>query len=67
MVGVPYRNAVGCLMFLIGRHSPDLAAAVGVLSEFAADPFPTLSSAEKVLQIHTKHKDARHLLSSNKS
>mgnify|MGYP001763361097 CR=1 FL=1 len=41
MAGVPYRNAVGCLMYLMVGTRPDLAAAVGVLSQFAADPCPT--------------------------
>uniref|UniRef100_H3GB73 Reverse transcriptase Ty1/copia-type domain-containing protein n=1 Tax=Phytophthora ramorum TaxID=164328 RepID=H3GB73_PHYRM len=41
MVNVPYRNAVGCLMYLMVGTRPDLAAAVGVLSQFAADPCPT--------------------------
>ncbi|POM66260.1 Integrase catalytic core protein [Phytophthora palmivora] len=41
MAKVPYRNAVGCLMYLMVGTRPDLAAAVGVLSQFAADPCPT--------------------------
>ncbi|KAG3045216.1 hypothetical protein PC122_g24659 [Phytophthora cactorum] len=41
MANVPYRNAVGCLMYLMVGTRPDLAAAVGVLSQFAADPCPT--------------------------
>ncbi|KAG2758561.1 hypothetical protein Pcac1_g29317 [Phytophthora cactorum] len=41
MANVPYRNAVGCLMYLMVSTRPDLAAAVGVLSQFAADPCPT--------------------------
>ncbi|OWY96232.1 Integrase, catalytic core protein [Phytophthora megakarya] len=40
MANVPYRNAVGCLMYLMVGTRPDLAAAVGVLSQFAADPCP---------------------------
>ena len=32
MVGVPYRNAVGCLMYLMVSTHSDLAAAIGVLS-----------------------------------
>ncbi|KAF1314267.1 Retrovirus-related gag-pol polyprotein, partial [Globisporangium splendens] len=39
--GVPHRSAVGCLMYLMVAMRPDLAAAVGVLSQFAADPCPT--------------------------
>ena len=41
MANVPYRSAVGCLMYLMVGTRPDLAAAVGVLSQFAADPCPT--------------------------
>lgn len=41
MTKVPYRNAVGCLMYLMVGTRPDLAAAVGVLSQFATDPCPT--------------------------
>ncbi|CEG35351.1 retrovirus-related gag-pol polyprotein [Plasmopara halstedii] len=41
MINVPYRNAVCCLMYLIVRTRPDLAAAGGVLSQFATDPCPS--------------------------
>ena len=41
MTNVPYRQAVGCLMYLMVATRPDLAAAVGVLSQFASDPCPT--------------------------
>ena len=41
MAHIPYRNAVGCLMYLMVGTRPDLAAAVGVLSQFASDPCPT--------------------------
>lgn len=41
MKNVPYRNAVGGIMYLMVATRPDLAAAVGVLSQFAADPCPT--------------------------
>ncbi|CEG45462.1 FOG: Transposon-encoded proteins with TYA, reverse transcriptase, integrase domains in various combinations [Plasmopara halstedii] len=41
MINVPYRNAVGCLMNLMVGTRQDLAAAVGALSQFAADPCPT--------------------------
>ena len=41
MANVQYRNAVGCLMYLMVGTRPDLAAAVGVLSQFASDPCPT--------------------------
>ncbi|KAG3230733.1 hypothetical protein PI124_g24169 [Phytophthora idaei] len=41
MTKVPYRNAVGCLMYLMVGTRPDLADAVGVLSQSAVDPCPT--------------------------
>jgi transposase InsO family protein len=41
MKNVPYRSAVGGIMYLMVATRPDLAAAVGVLSQFAADPCPT--------------------------
>lgn len=41
MANVPYRNAVGCLIYLMVGTRPDLAAAVRALSQYAADPCPT--------------------------
>ena len=41
MKGVPYRSAVGAVMYLMVGTRPDLAAAVGTLSQFASDPCPT--------------------------
>ncbi|KAH7460370.1 Retrovirus-related Pol polyprotein from transposon TNT 1-94 [Phytophthora ramorum] len=41
MKNVPYRSAVGALMYLMVATRPDLAATVGVLSQFSADPCPT--------------------------
>ena len=41
MAGVPYRSAVGCLMYLMVGTRSDLAAAVGALSQFASNPRPT--------------------------
>uniref|UniRef100_A0AAV1U9J1 Reverse transcriptase Ty1/copia-type domain-containing protein n=1 Tax=Peronospora matthiolae TaxID=2874970 RepID=A0AAV1U9J1_9STRA len=41
MASFPYRNAVGCLVYLMVGTRPDLAAAVGVLSQFASEPCPT--------------------------
>ena len=41
MANIPYRNAVGCLMYLMVGTRPDLAAAVRILSQFASDPCPT--------------------------
>ena len=38
MADVSYRSAMGCLMYLLVGTSPDLAVAVGVLSQFAVDP-----------------------------
>ena len=36
MANVPYRNAVGCLMYLMVGTCPDHGDEVGVLSYFAA-------------------------------
>uniref|UniRef100_A0AAV1TJU3 Reverse transcriptase Ty1/copia-type domain-containing protein n=1 Tax=Peronospora matthiolae TaxID=2874970 RepID=A0AAV1TJU3_9STRA len=47
MASIPYRNAVGCLMYLMEGTRPDLAAAVGVLSQFVAGPCPTRWQALK--------------------
>ena len=47
IANVPYRNAVGCLMYLMVGTRPDLADAVGVLSYFAAYQCPTHSHALK--------------------
>ena len=41
MKGVTYRSAVGAVMYLMVGTRPDVAASVGVLSQFAADPCPT--------------------------
>nr|P0CV72.1 RecName: Full=Secreted RxLR effector protein 161; Flags: Precursor [Plasmopara viticola] len=41
MKNVPYLSAVGAIMYLMVVTRPDLAAAVGVLSQFASDPCPT--------------------------
>uniref|UniRef100_A0AAV1VAR2 Reverse transcriptase Ty1/copia-type domain-containing protein n=1 Tax=Peronospora matthiolae TaxID=2874970 RepID=A0AAV1VAR2_9STRA len=41
MCNVPYRSAVGGIMYLMVATRPDLAAAVGSLSQFSSDPCPT--------------------------
>ena len=41
MENVPYRYAIGCLMYLIVGTRPNIAAAVRVLIQFAADTCPT--------------------------
>ena len=41
MAHVPYRNAVGWIMYLMIGTRPDLAAAVDILRQFASDPCPT--------------------------
>jgi hypothetical protein len=40
MRGIPYREAIGSLMYLMVSTRPDLAAAVGILSRFLANPGP---------------------------
>ena len=37
-VGVPYRQAIGSLMYLMNGSRPDLAFAVGKLSQQAENP-----------------------------
>ncbi|CAI5746911.1 unnamed protein product [Peronospora destructor] len=41
MNNVPYRSAVGGIIYLMVATRPDLAATVGSLSQFASDPCPT--------------------------
>uniref|UniRef100_A0AAV1U7S1 Reverse transcriptase Ty1/copia-type domain-containing protein n=1 Tax=Peronospora matthiolae TaxID=2874970 RepID=A0AAV1U7S1_9STRA len=41
MCNVPYRSAVGGVMYLMVATRPDLAVAVGSLSQFLFDPCPT--------------------------
>uniref|UniRef100_A0AAV1U852 Reverse transcriptase Ty1/copia-type domain-containing protein n=1 Tax=Peronospora matthiolae TaxID=2874970 RepID=A0AAV1U852_9STRA len=41
MCDVPYQSAVGGIMYLMVATRPDLAAAVGTLSQFSSDPCPT--------------------------
>ena len=59
MKNVPYRSAVGGIMYLMVATRPDLAAAVGVLSQFASDPCPThwqaLKRVLRYLQATTTH------------
>ncbi|KAF1318371.1 Integrase catalytic core protein, partial [Globisporangium splendens] len=59
MKGVPYRSAVGALMYLMVGTRPDLAAAVGTLSQFAADPclthWQTLKRVLRYLQATPTH------------
>jgi Reverse transcriptase (RNA-dependent DNA polymerase) len=38
MKNVPYRSAVGCLMYLMVATRPDIATAVGVASQFLENP-----------------------------
>ena len=49
MKSVPKRSAVGALMYLMVGTRPDLAAAVGSLSQFASDPCPTHWQALKYI------------------
>ncbi|KAG3246370.1 hypothetical protein PI124_g8911 [Phytophthora idaei] len=57
MKNVPYRSAVGGLMYLMVATRPDLAAAVGVLSQFAADPCPTHWQALKRTGLATSSRE----------
>lgn len=38
MIGVPYVNGFGSLMYVMGCSRPDLAYAMSVVSTFMADP-----------------------------
>ncbi|EIN13264.1 hypothetical protein PUNSTDRAFT_59270 [Punctularia strigosozonata HHB-11173 SS5] len=49
MVGVPYINAVGALLYLAIATRPDIAHAVGVLSRFSKNPGPRHWTAVKHL------------------
>jgi hypothetical protein len=40
MATVPYRSAVGSLMYLMVGTRPDIAAAVGAVGRFASNPGP---------------------------
>ena len=41
MAGIPYKEAVGSLIFLATASRPDISFAVSVVSQFGADPHPT--------------------------
>ena len=48
MAGVPYRNAVGCLVYLmVGTHTPRSRCGSRMLSQFSADPCPKHWQARK--------------------
>jgi hypothetical protein len=40
MIGVPYRVAIGSLLFLAGKTRPDIAVAVSILSKHVQCPRP---------------------------
>ena len=42
-----YQQAIGCLIYLATRTRPDIAASVGILSKFMADPGPAHWSGVK--------------------
>ena len=51
MSAIPYRQAVGSLMYLMVSTRPDIAAAVQVLSRFGSNPGPAhWSGVKRVLQ-----------------
>ena len=47
MAKVPYREAIGCLMYLMLSTRPDIAGAVQQLSRFGANPGPQHWEAAK--------------------
>uniref|UniRef100_A0AAV1TW20 Reverse transcriptase Ty1/copia-type domain-containing protein n=1 Tax=Peronospora matthiolae TaxID=2874970 RepID=A0AAV1TW20_9STRA len=59
MCNVPYRSAVGSIMYLMVATRPDPSAAVGSLSQFSSDPCPThwqaLKRVLRYLQATTNH------------
>jgi Reverse transcriptase (RNA-dependent DNA polymerase) len=58
MKNVPYRQAVGSIMYLMLCTRPDLAAAVQLASRFGSDPGPShWSFVKNVLQYIQKTKD----------
>ena len=61
MKGVPYRSAVGAVMYLMVGTRPDLAAAVGTLSQFASDPCPTHWQALKRV-FRYLHETPKHVI-----
>ena len=51
MENVPYRQAIGSLMYLMVSTRPDLAYAIQILSRFGANPGPVhWKGVKKVLQ-----------------
>jgi hypothetical protein len=40
MLGVPYREAIGKLMYLSVRSRPDIAVSVGILAKHVQNPRP---------------------------
>lgn len=60
MTGVPYRSAVGCLMYY-GRHASRPCCGSGRTQSIRSRPMSdTLASVEKSLWVYPRHKDARH-------
>jgi hypothetical protein len=54
MVGVPYINAVGALLYLAIATCPDISYTVGVLSQFSKNPGPCHWTAVKHLFCYLK-------------
>lgn len=55
MQKVPYREVLGCLLYLVTRTRPDIATAVYLLAKYQSDPSPQHFKMRKyVLQYLTK-------------
>ncbi len=55
MVGVPYREAIGSIMYLAVRTRPDIAVAVGILAKHSQEPRPIHWSAVKRILRYLKY------------
>ena len=62
MANIPYRSAIGSLMYLMVSTRPDLAAAVGILSRFMENPGKVHWEAVKKVLRYVQHTKSYGLL-----